>query len=234
MATIHKGSNALSKKANTYLTLGILFWIPPIAYFIAFFQGFHFNGIFHLLPIVPGWIGTYFWRKYSTLRAGLSGEERTTEILANLPEGYEVYSSVQLSTEEGRAELDHVIVGKNGVFVVEVKNHNGTITGNEEDRSWTQHKVGRKGGEYSKEMRNPVKQVRRQVHILSKHLSKNGTRVWVEGSVFFSNPQAEVYVETKKTPVFTSPYDLHEFLTNYKPRYNIKEAELETVKKLVS
>ncbi len=233
MAVIHKGHNELKQKARNYLILAIIFWIPPVLYIIAFTQGFHFEGLAHLFPFLLGGIGTIFGRKYSALRSGIVGEESTSNVLQELPDGYEVFSSVRLTTKDGRAEYDHVIVGENGIFVVEVKNHNGTIEGREEEHSWTQHKVGRKGGEYSSQMRNPVKQVRRQVHILSRYLKDNQLRIWVEGVVYFSNPKVHVYVNTVRTPVFTSSSALSHFLTSYEPRRKIADNELEKVRRLL-
>ena len=233
MATIHKGKNALKTKANNYLLISILLAIAPIVYFVAFIQGFYFKGIFHLFPVMLFWAAIFFWKKYSVLSAGIKGEERTSSILRELPKGYEVFSSVQLSTNEGMAELDHVIVGENGVFVVEVKNHNGTIQGRDEDHSWIQHKVGRKGGEYTKEMRNPVKQVRRQVHILSSYFKQNGINLWIEGAVYFSNPQANVNVTSERTNVFTSSNELQTYLTTHSSKRKINHEVLNKAKALI-
>jgi len=91
---------------------------------------------------------------YSTC-SGIKGEQRSSDIIETLPNGYEVFTSLHIQTKQGnRAEYDQIIVGDNGLFVIEVKNHNGNIVGNEEDSTWTQHKVGRKGGEYLKEMKS--------------------------------------------------------------------------------
>lgn len=234
MAVIHKGSNSLKERTNKYKLLAVTFFAIPVIYIVAFIMGFYFHGPHHLLPFILGWPGLYFWKKYTVLRSGVQGEERTANVLEGLPSGYEVFSSVHLSTDSGTTELDHVIIGENGVFVVEVKNHNGSVYGREEDHTWTQHKIGRKGGEYSKEMRNPVKQVRRQVHILSDYLKLNNTKVWVEGVVFFSNPQVYVDVTTERTPVFSSSYELNYYLTQYVPKRKITATDLEKIKRLLA
>ena len=70
IADVNKGQNRLSQEANKHLFLSILFTIPTILYFIAFSQGFHFDGILHLFSIIPAAIGSIFWRKYTALVLG--------------------------------------------------------------------------------------------------------------------------------------------------------------------
>ena len=38
---------------------------------------------------------------------------------------------------------------------------------------------------YQQSVKNPIKQVRRQIYILSQLFKSNGIRVWIEGYVFF-------------------------------------------------
>ena len=45
---------------------------------------------------------------------------------------------------------------------------------------------------YSKTVKNPIKQVRRQVYILAKHLDYYGLRVWVEGFAIILGAQSPV------------------------------------------
>lgn len=52
--------------------------------------------------------------------------------------------NVTLPTRSGTTQIDHVFVSKYGIFVVEVKNMNGWIFGDEENRVWTQTLRGKK------------------------------------------------------------------------------------------
>lgn len=140
MAKINKGHNHLEEKARNAIILAIVFYIPPIIYFYAFIvHRFHFDGPFHLLGIVPAAIGTYYWRQYSIFKSGVSGKEVTTSALANLPNTYEVFSPVEIPYYDESMEIKNVIIGENGIFIVEVKNQNGMIVGSEESRTWTQY-----------------------------------------------------------------------------------------------
>lgn len=140
--------------------------------------------------------------KASFIALGVKGEEATSEILNHLPDDFTVIANLTISFEGNKSELDHIIIGPTGVFVIETKNLNGTIYGNEEEKDWEQHKIGRKGGEYSKVFYSPIKQVNTHVFRLSSYLKQQGAGSWVQGMVYFSNPQAEIYINSKNVRVF--------------------------------
>lgn len=49
-----------------------------------------------------------------------------------------------LPTKDGTTQIDHVVVSKFGVFVIETKNLAGWIFGDSESRKWTQSIYGNK------------------------------------------------------------------------------------------
>jgi predicted RNA-binding Zn-ribbon protein involved in translation (DUF1610 family) len=53
-------------------------------------------------------------------------------------EVYHLIKNVTLPTENGTTQIDHVIVSKFGVFVIETKNMKGWIFGNANQKMWTQ------------------------------------------------------------------------------------------------
>lgn len=69
---------------------------------------------------------------------GKRGETRVHNILARLPEGYTVLDDVVLKTSSGTTQIDHVVVSKYGVFVIETKNYRGEIYGDDNRQQWTQ------------------------------------------------------------------------------------------------
>jgi len=56
---------------------------------------------------------------------------------------YAPFNNVILATATGTTQIDHVVVSRHGIFVVEAKNWRGLIQGNETDPEWTQV-LGRK------------------------------------------------------------------------------------------
>lgn len=69
---------------------------------------------------------------------GKRGEMHVHNILAQLPEGYTVLDDLILKTSSGTTQIDHVIVSKYGVFVIETKNYRGEIYGDDNRQEWTQ------------------------------------------------------------------------------------------------
>lgn len=57
---------------------------------------------------------------------GLQGEVSIGQILANLPDSYNVISSVVLPGK--KSNIDFVVIGPSGVYAIEVKSHRGRIT----------------------------------------------------------------------------------------------------------
>ena len=51
---------------------------------------------------------------------------------------YHLIKNVTLPTESGTTQIDHIIVSKYGIFVVETKNMKGWIFGSEKQSNWTQ------------------------------------------------------------------------------------------------
>lgn len=126
------------------------------------------------------------------LVSGINGERIATKILSTLPDGYTVFQNVIVNYDKKKSEIDNIVVGRSGVFIVEVKNHNGHIEGNLKDKYWIQHKVGRGGTPYTDEMYNPVKQVGTQIYCLANYLRQNGVNTYIEGVVYFANNTCSV------------------------------------------
>lgn len=49
-----------------------------------------------------------------------------------------------LETPDGTTQIDHIVISRNGIFVIETKNYKGWIFGNEKQKQWTQSLYRRK------------------------------------------------------------------------------------------
>ena len=128
---------------------------------------------------------TEFWEWFLTpeyKRAGIRGEEAVVRAIESvLREGDNLFTNVSVEYDGKPAELDDVIVNKYGVFIIEVQNYTGHIVGNEDDYEWQKFKTTDAGNTYVKTVKNPIKQVKRQIYILARYLEYYGIRVWVKG-----------------------------------------------------
>ncbi len=81
---------------------------------------------------------------------------------------YHLIKNVTLPTEDGTTQIDHVIVSRYGIFVVETKNMKGWIFGGTNQRQWTQ-----KIFKYSTKFQNPLYQNYKHTKTIETGLSIN-------------------------------------------------------------
>ena len=189
MASTHNNGSPLFVRAIKSLVIAIVLG-PTIM--ITAIEGGNIisDSDFALVVLVIGfWIFRYFLYRAVRLFSGSWGERKAlSKVKRKLPDGFHIFTNVHV---HDRMESDMVVVGPTGVFVLEVKNLNGEIEGGESDKQWTLHKVGQKGGRYSKTLKNPLGQMRRNVYIVSQYLKMENCPVWVEGFVLFPNSNTE-------------------------------------------
>ena len=81
---------------------------------------------------------------------------------------YKQFNDIILETETGTTQIDHVILSRFGVFVIETKNYNGWIYGGEKQKNWTQNLFGKKHI-----FQNPLHQNYKHTMALAKRLQIN-------------------------------------------------------------
>lgn len=84
---------------------------------------------------------------------GEIGEESVASILRTLPKDYVVFNDVYLEIKGKSTQIDHVVISRYGVFIIETKNYTGWIFGNDTSEYWTQTIY-----ENKYQLRNPLKQ----------------------------------------------------------------------------
>jgi len=75
-----------------------------------------------------------------SLIKGKIGEIKTNiaQTLFLDPKEYHIFNDVLINGSHGTTQIDHVIVSKYGIFVIETKNWNGWIYGKRDDDYWMQ------------------------------------------------------------------------------------------------
>lgn len=178
-------------------------------------------------------LGAYNLNKAEIYKSGLIGEVTSEGVLASLPDDYYVFPSIEIEFEGKKSQIDHLVVGPTGVFIVESKNVNGYIVGSDDDKDITIHKVGQKGGQYQSTMYNPTKQVATHVYRASGYLKEQGINTWVQGMVYFTNPTSTVHLESKNIPVFSESEDggreIYNYILNYENKRPLNEKEINRI-----
>ena len=81
-------------------------------------------------------------------------------------ETYFDINNITIPTSNGTTQIDHVIVSRYGIFVVETKNMDGWIFGSESQAEWTQSLPGGRKFKFQ----NPLRQNYRHTKALSEFL----------------------------------------------------------------
>ncbi|GAB5415753.1 MAG: NERD domain-containing protein [Congregibacter sp.] len=117
-----------------------------------------FNALWYLIPLaILAGIFKSPWFK------GMAGEflVNTAARLFLPKDKYHLIKDVTLATDDGTTQIDHIIVSRYGVFVIETKNMKGWIFGSTNQRTWTQ-----KIYKHTSKFQNPLHQNYKHVKTL--------------------------------------------------------------------
>ncbi|MGL6571604.1 NERD domain-containing protein [Aeromonas caviae] len=124
---------------------------------------------------------------------------------------YRLLKDVTLPTPQGSTQIDHVIVSRFGVFVIETKNMKGWIFGDPRHKRWTQQLFRRRHG-----FQNPLHQNYLHLMTLKSLLGLADHQlhsiVYFIGDCTFKTPMPEnvmrrglvSYIKSKTTPVLST------------------------------
>jgi len=160
-----------------------------------------------------------FYRLHRGYKQGFEGEKQVTKVLSSLSDDYFLINDVQLVAGK-RSNIDHIVLGPTGTFVLETKNHSGKIICYED--SWK--RVGQ----------NPFTQARANASIVYKVIKASGIfeskPPWIQAVVVFANKKVEL--DRRKAPSNVAVLKIDE-LTNYitqEPR-RLSAQEIESMSK---
>lgn len=118
-----------------------------------------------IIPIVALLL-LVFWLK-SPKGKGMIGELRVKLTLGkNVENEKYVINNLMIENDEGKtSQIDHVLINKNGIFVIETKNYAGRIYGKENHLEWTQVLAY---GKIKNKLYNPLKQNATHIYRIKK------------------------------------------------------------------
>lgn len=164
---------------------------------------------------------------YGILNAGVKGEQQTYEILKQLPKDFTVITNPVIHNRGSVNELDFVVIGTNGVFVIETKNYRGIITGNTSAQNWKQIKHG-KNKTYEKEVKNPAKQSYRQGRRMAEMFIDFGISADVFSILYFVDSRSELKITDDaeiNVAIINNENDLIDFIMNSKGKHIVDSSE---------
>jgi hypothetical protein len=136
--------------------------------------------------------------------AGAAGENRALAVLSGLSAEYTLFNQIRLPdgrSSTGFREADFMVVGPNGVFIIENKDYRGRVEGDWNSAYWEVHKIGRCGTPYMKSCRNPVRQVQVYVSLLAAIFSSRDIKAWITPMVSLSRDNSLGLINSEKVQV---------------------------------
>lgn len=141
--------------------------------------------VFILLILV-----TIFYKKIR----GFMGEFWVKQELKKLPKKeYYILNNIMIKVNDETSQIDHIVISKFGIFVIEMKNYYGLIKGNEYNKNWQQYL-----GKNRYDFKNPIHQNYGHIQVLCNKLDL--PIEYFKSIICFSN-QTKLDIESKKTPV---------------------------------
>ncbi len=127
------------KHARKYLKVGLIFSIPYIILFVTSIQGLPIYYDWGRFDIVKGSLMgmsitfslLFVMLPYQTWKSGLNGERAVIKNISDkLSSEYSIFNNVLLADGKRKGDIDHLIVGPTGIFVIETKNNKETVSYN--------------------------------------------------------------------------------------------------------
>ncbi|MCE5223635.1 NERD domain-containing protein [bacterium] len=194
-------------------------------------SGYLFYFIGFIIFVISGYL---FQDKITTAkiwRAGLKGQERVEEILSVLPDDYVLINNLSLPFKN--CDIDHLLIGPNGIFLLETKHYKGEISCVVD--AWEYQKIGKNGGLYKGYINNPSRQLKRNIWELKTFFDKKSKRIfgivpfpyWIQGIVVFTNDEAELSIK-EETVLILKISQLLEYVQS-KRDYKIPKEDLQKI-----
>ena len=141
---------------------------------------------------------------------GLFGELQSTLAKKVLLDAnvYEDINNVTLPTSNGTTQIDHIIVSRFGIFVIETKNMSGWIFGDEKSPQWTQSLPGGKKFQFQNPLHQNYKHVKALQEFLGVEEEKIFSVVMFWGEAEFKTPMPANVMTHGYVPYIKSKCDV--------------------------
>ncbi len=215
MATILKKKNRL-KRLKLIYHFNIIVNIIFIYLFLYLGTNVHFLLYLLIFPSIS--IVYILNNKIKKLNSGIKGEDITLQVLKKLKNSYTVLSDLKIKSDHNSAQIDTIVIGKNGVFIIETKNVFGFICGNGNDKTISISNKYYSNGKTNFKMYNPCRQVKTHIKKINKILKNLNVDCDVDGIIYFTNPNANVIFKNTSLKIFlhktSGGYDMLNYISN--------------------
>ncbi len=147
--------------------------------------------------------------KYGSKITGWFGEKWTKDALDSLDKDkYIVLNDIMIKTKDFTHQIDHIVLSKYGIFVIETKQYNGYIKGSKYDKKWVRYIKGKEPIYYT----NPIRQNYGHVKTICELLSISEKCVFNIVCI----PSNHVKLNIKHDGELTTGLTINDKITSYK------------------
>jgi hypothetical protein len=134
-------------------------------------------------------------KKIDAYRKGKEGEDKVIEIITGVLDGdWHLFRNITLSERGG--DIDSVLVGPPGVWVLEMKAFSGTYRNRlDQWEYWS-------GKKWKAMKKNPNRQARKNASRLASFFKANGIKQWVTPVIVWANPESPLEVENSTVAIW--------------------------------
>ena len=152
-----------------------------------------------------------YWTGASSTRKGLQGEQTVASELSHLNDEFLLLNDVMLPG--GRGNIDHILIGPTGVFVLETKNFSGKYVCYG-DRWFFQ------GVREKYDVSSVSVQAKNNADTLASLLHTSGFTVAVNPVIVFTHPSVQLWLHQPTVPVLKSG-GVCSFLLSQRPSFQL-------------
>ena len=151
-------------------------------------------------------------RDWESLLSAEKGQPKTPSVLKSLSNDYLLISDLALP--EYGVDIDHLVIGPNGLFIVEVKNYSGYIRCNQDQWAVKSRRID----SLSKQAKRNSVALRSAIACL--YSGKDIAIPYVTPLLVFANPEAKLRLRRPTVGVLRL-HEIAEFVKNYAPKRTI-------------
>jgi len=191
--------------------------------------------IFSIVMLQAAWVMHKNSRKsIHAYRKGVSGEQNVVEWLKSLGDEFYLINDIVLQKPYGN--VDHVVLGPNGIFVIETKNYKGTIVCNGDE--WHRRYRGKYGpkdyplASLSRQAKRNAVQLRTLLinNIEAKNIDLN--RLFVNALLVFTEPDLDLTLNNPTVPTLKAE-ELPYYIANFESNSKFSVVDLESMANLI-
>ncbi|MBN2015024.1 MAG: NERD domain-containing protein [Candidatus Altiarchaeota archaeon] len=188
-----------------------------------------------MLPLTYA-LGVYAYQRHILWGSGAVGEGAVARELEKLGDSYYLINGVVVPPNRG--DTDHIIVGPNGLFVVESKNYGGEVECDSD--SWIRYKTSRRGKRYNISVGSPSRQVKRNAKVLKDFILKHDgeifhrrtPHIWVQSILVFTNKNIRLSLKNPTVEVLKIG-ELADYIQNKASELSLTDGEAEKIGEVI-